>query len=91
MTQPRPSLANAILSEGGQSLPDLWRILHSNTDLWVRFAAINGAKDEGSTLRTVAQAEEALRKELMSVEAIAWQALCAAAGWTLRAPDSVHY
>ncbi|MGH1367773.1 MAG: hypothetical protein ACRBCL_04095 [Maritimibacter sp.] len=83
MTQSNSALRGAILSESGTSLPDLWRIFHANSQLIERFSSADTSRGNGSTLKTIADAEDTLRQELMSVQASDWSALCHAAGWTL--------
>ncbi|MFM2391813.1 MAG: hypothetical protein RLZZ437_3368 [Pseudomonadota bacterium] len=76
------TLRGARLSKAGQSLPDLWRMLHGNTALIVRFASADTSRGNGSTLRAVATAETGIKQDLTSVPAVDWANLCAAAGWT---------
>ncbi|WP_142082482.1 hypothetical protein [Roseinatronobacter monicus] len=51
------ALAGAIRSAGGQTLPNLWRILHDNMFLKLRFGMIDTPSGDGSTLRMIADSE----------------------------------
>ena len=77
-----PALSGAILSTSGQSLPDLWRILHSNANLCARFVKNGQASRKASISELIGDAEATIRKELQSVAASSWERLCEAAGWT---------
>lgn len=72
----------AKLSNTGRALPDIWRMLRSNSALLVRFAQADSHRGNGSTRRAVLEAEEGIKPDLASIAAEDWAALCAAAGWT---------
>jgi hypothetical protein len=76
------TLRGARVSGGGRALPELWRALHGNTALIVRFSQSGTRRGDGSTLRMIADAEVGFTQDLMTVPADDWAALCAAAGWT---------
>src|SRR5690606_34613997 len=78
----KPALAGAILSQGGQSLPDLWRIQHSNANLLARFVKTAQPQRAAGISALVGEGETTIRRELQSVPAASWMSLCAAAGWT---------
>jgi len=78
----RPALAGAILSQGGQSMPDLWRILHSNANLRVRFVKTAQPRRAAGVSALIGEGETTIRRELQSIPAASWASLCAAAGWT---------
>ncbi len=77
-----PALSGAILSTGGQSLPDLWRILHSNANLCARFVKGGQGQRKASISELIGDAEITIRRELQSIAAPSWERLCEAAGWT---------
>ncbi|MCD0501592.1 hypothetical protein [Bordetella petrii] len=78
----KPALAGAILSKGGQSLPDLWRIQHSNANLFARFVRTGQPQRAASISALIGEGEITIRRELQSIPAASWASLCAAAGWT---------
>lgn len=78
----KPALAGAKLSKGGQSLPDLWRIQHSNANLFARFVRTGQPQRAASISALIGEGERAIRQELQSIPAASWASLCAAAGWT---------
>ena len=78
----KPALAGAILSKGGQSLPDLWRIQHSNANLFARFVRTGQPRRAASISALISEAEITIRQELQSIPATSWVNLCAAVGWT---------
>ncbi|MHC8944408.1 hypothetical protein [Advenella incenata] len=77
-----PALAGAILSEGGQSMPDLWRIVHSNANLCVRFIKSGRTNREVTIAELIGEAQDKIRSQFQSLEAQAWIKLCTAAGNT---------
>ncbi|SAI66878.1 Uncharacterised protein [Bordetella ansorpii] len=78
----KPALAGAILSQGGQSMPDLWRIQHSNANLFARFARTSPPQRAAGVSALIGEGEISIRRELQSIPAASWASLCAAAGWT---------
>lgn len=78
----KPALAGAILSKSGQSLPDLWRIQHSNANVFARFVKTGQPQRAASISAMIGEGERAIRRELQSIPAASWVSLCAAAGWT---------
>jgi hypothetical protein len=82
-TEPsKPALAGAILSKGGQSMPDLWRIQHSNANLFARFVRTAQPQRAAGISALIGDGEIAIRRELQSIPAASWASLCTAAGWT---------
>lgn len=77
------ALDGAVLSAGGRSMPDLWRIFHSNTTMLIRFSSLEVADGMQAADKMVADAEHQLCQELASIPAKDWIALCTASGWTL--------
>lgn len=77
-----PALAGAILSEGGQSMPDLWRIVHSNANLCARFIKSGRTKREVAIAELIGEAQDKIRSQFQTLEAQAWIKLCKAAGNT---------
>ncbi|WP_144637223.1 hypothetical protein [Bordetella genomosp. 13] len=78
----KPALAGAILSKGGQSMPDLWRIQHSNANLYARFVRTGQPQRAAGISQMIGEGEATIRRELQSIPAASWVSLCAAAGWT---------
>ncbi|SIS67063.1 hypothetical protein [Paracoccus saliphilus] len=77
-----PALKGAVLSESGKSLPDLWRIVHANASIAVRFTMNSNERRKESINKMLSEAETTLMRELQSVPAESWGRLCEASGWT---------
>lgn len=78
----KPALSGAILSKAGQSMPDLWRIQHSNANLVARFVRTGQPQRAAGISALVGEAETTIQRELQSIPATSWERLCEAAGWT---------
>lgn len=77
-----PALTGAILSEGGQSMPDLWRIVHSNANLCARFIKSGRTNREVTIAELIGEAQDKIRSQFQTLEVESWINLCKAAGNT---------
>lgn len=72
----------ALLSSSGHSLAAIWRTFHDNTYLILRFAHADTSRGDGSTMRTIADAESQLLRMMDEIAAADWIRFCTGAGWT---------